>query len=68
MSDNQKFKEWIDSLPKKQISATVNRILEECCISRRTYYNWRIGSCKIPELAKKVINNIAQEISESQIF
>lgn len=59
MTANQKFKNWMDSIPYGEYSDIRQRVIDECKINPPTYGNWRNGSCTIPPLAQDVINEIA---------
>ena len=59
MTDNEKFKDWIDSTPVKEYKDLVDLVIEKCKISVYTYRNWRNKDITIPPLAKDVINEIA---------
>lgn len=59
MTDNEKFKKWMDSIPYGKYSDTRTRVIRECKISAATYGNWRNGTCLIPPLAKDIIIVIA---------
>ncbi|MDU1906436.1 MAG: hypothetical protein E6772_16825 [Dysgonomonas sp.] len=59
MTDNEKFKKWMDSIPYGDYSDVRARVIKECKIPASTYGNWRNGTCSIPPLAKDVIVNIA---------
>lgn len=59
MTDNQKFKKWMDSIPYGEYNDMRLRVINECKITPATYGNWRNGSCSIPPLAKEKLINIA---------
>ena len=44
------------------------RIIEECQISRVTFWNWRNGKTPVPFWAKEKINLITKEISGKEVF
>ena len=61
MTDNKKFKKWMDSIPYGKYHEIRARVINECKITPATYGNWRNGTCAIPPLAKDVIAVIAEE-------
>lgn len=59
ITDNKKFKDWIDSHPVKDHKDVIDLVIEKCKITKYTYQNWRNKNITIPPLAKDVINEIA---------
>lgn len=44
-----------------------DRIIEECHVSRQTFYNWSIGK-PMEKKFKPIINKISQEIYGKSVF
>ena len=44
------------------------RIIDECQISRVTFWNWRNGNTPIPFWAKEKINTITKQLSGKNVF
>ena len=59
MTDNEKFVKWMNSIPYGKYSDMRKKVIQECKISPEIYGNWRNGLCKIPELAKEKIVELA---------
>ena len=59
MTDNEKFKKWMDSIPYGKYHEVRARVINECKTTSATYGNWRNALCSIPPLAKDVIIKIA---------
>ena len=49
----------LNGVPHGDYRTVVNTIIEKCMINYTTFNNWRAGKCRIPELYKTTINNIA---------
>ena len=65
-TDGQKLTEWLESLPVRDYKLTIGKIVEKCFIKKSTLNNWRYDLCKIPPLAKPIIEEIAgKEIFET---
>lgn len=57
--DSRKLNEFLNGIPHGDYRNVINTIIERCMISYTTFNNWRAGKCRIPELYKSTINNIA---------
>ena len=57
--DGEKLTAFLNSVAQGEYRAVVNKILERCMISYATFGNWRSGKCRIPELHKSAISEIA---------
>ena len=64
MTANEKFKNWMDSIPYGMYNDVRKRVIKECKIPSSTYSNWRNGSCTIPLLAQEKIEALSEKISE----
>lgn len=62
--DSDLLKEWISGLTLGEYEKKIEMIVKRCFIKKSTFQNWRYGLCKIPALAKPIIN----EIAEKEIF
>lgn len=58
--DGVKLTAWLNSVPHGDYRQILATILEACMIPATTLNNWRKGNCRIPELHKAKINEIAQ--------
>jgi hypothetical protein len=45
-----------------------DRIIEECQITRATFYNWKNEKTPIPFWAKEKINEITKETLDKEVF
>ena len=57
--DALRLSEFLNSVPHGDYRAIVDKLLEVCMINYATFSNWRSGKCRIPELHKSKINEIA---------
>ena len=60
IDDGMKLSAFLMSVPHGDYRATVDAILQACMIPASTFRNWRKGYCRIPNLHKAKINEIAQ--------
>lgn len=44
-----------------ECSAIIDKIVAECKITRSTFFNWKYGICRIPQLHKDKIEEILGE-------
>ena len=58
--DGEKLTAWLNSVPHGDYRQILATIMEVCLIPATTLKNWRDGKCRIPELHKVKINEIAQ--------
>lgn len=59
LQDSKRLNEFLNGVPHGDYRTVVNTIIEKCMINYTTFNNWRAGKCRIPELYKTTINNIA---------
>lgn len=59
LSDSQILNDWLNTIPMGEYKCVQDRIINECKITKFTFYNWTSGKCRIPELAKDKILVIA---------
>ena len=59
LQDSQKLVEYLNGVPHGEYRMVIDQILEKCIINYTTFNNWRSGKCRIPELHKLAINEIA---------
>ena len=57
-SDNQKFREYMDSLTVADHRAMVDEIVKQCIVPRQKIYMWKNGAVKIAPIYKKIITEI----------
>lgn len=58
--DGEKLTAWLNSVPHGDYRQILAAILEACMVPVTTLDNWRKGKCRIPELHKTKINEIAK--------
>lgn len=61
MTDAQKLKNYLDSVPKKKYSGTKSLLVTSCKVEEYVFNNWLYGKCRIPALAKDKIEEIVGE-------
>jgi len=54
-----KFREWLDTIPTGQFNAIRFRVINECKITDQIFKHWKCGNSKVPVLAWPIINEIA---------
>ncbi len=59
--DSSALKAYLDGLSRGGKTYTIDKIVEECLVPRRTVYNWMHGLCRIPALYKCKIEEILGE-------
>jgi len=59
--DGQKFKAFLMSIPAGESHEMKRKIIEGCKIPYHTFSNWKQGLCRIPELHKAKIEEIAHK-------
>ncbi len=59
MNAAEKFKHYLESVPKSEYSGTRKQIAKKCYVSNSTISFWISGRVKIPPLAKPIIEEIA---------
>ncbi|MDR1116608.1 MAG: hypothetical protein LBL33_10790 [Tannerella sp.] len=58
-TDAQNLQKWINSIPVGEYRKKIDDVIAGCKIPRSTFYNWKFGLCRIPELHKDKIEEIA---------
>jgi len=58
-TDNQKLQEWLLTIPVGEYRTVINSLIKSCKVNKYIFGNWRYGPCRIPELAKDKIEEIA---------
>lgn len=58
-NDGERLKCYLLSLPVKESPRMVRLLAEECKVPVYTVNNWRNSRCRIPELAKDKIEEVA---------
>lgn len=53
------LKDYIDHIPYIEYAETKRKIIEGCMIKPHTLSNWMYGLCRIPDLHKAKIEEIA---------
>lgn len=61
MKANQEFREWYFSLSLGTYQSYKRKILDECLINPSKFNNWLTCKAKIPQLAKPIIESIAEK-------
>lgn len=59
LQDSKRLNEFLNGVPHGDYRTVVNTIIDKCMISYTTFNNWRSGKCRIPNLHKSTINEIA---------
>lgn len=57
--DTQQFRNWLNTVPRGQYTATVMRIMEACKVNNHKYRNWMSGKTAFTPLEKETINGVA---------
>jgi hypothetical protein len=58
-TDAENLQKWLMTLTLGEYKSVIDRIIEKCMINKHTFQNWRYGNCKVPPLAKPIIEEIA---------
>lgn len=61
LEDGKKLSSYLNTVSHGDYRATIQAILDGCMITNVTLANWRSGKCRIPELHKAKINEIAKQ-------
>lgn len=65
ITDGQKLKNYLSSVPKGEYSWTKQKLIRSCKVDLHTFNNWLYDRCRIPELAKeKIEETIGAKIFE----
>lgn len=62
--DAEKLRAFLNSVPYGELRAVVAALQKACMVPAYTLANWRSGRCRIPELHKAKIN----EVANRQVF
>lgn len=57
--DTQTFRDWLNTVPRGQYTATVARVIDVCKVNRHKYNNWMSGKTSFTPLEKEKINEVA---------
>ncbi len=57
--DAAALKEYLDHVPYIEYADTKKKIIEGCMIKPHTLSNWKYGLCRIPDLHKAKLEEIA---------
>lgn len=68
LTDAEKLRYWLDSVPRGEYNKQKSRLVEECLVSASTFNNWLYGKCRIPDSGKRDINRVTLEVSGEEIF
>jgi len=68
LTDAEKLRYWLDSVPRGEDNKQKSRLVEECLVSASTFNNWLYGKCRIPDSGKRDINLVTLEVSGEEIF
>lgn len=58
-TDSQLLRKYLLKLPVEEFSKMIRKMAEECMVPLSTFNNWQYGVCRIPDLAKHKIEEIA---------
>lgn len=61
---NEKFREYMDSLPIKKHTEAVQAIMKECLVNRNVVYDWKASRRRIAPIYQKTI----QQTLNTSIF
>lgn len=56
------LKSFMESLPRGNYKRIKDQIIKDCFISEAVWKNWLSGRTRVPELAKPIINSVAERI------
>jgi len=62
------FQAWINSVPTGKFPDVRKRIISECYITRANFSHWKLGATTPPPLKQLVINRIAREELNQEVF
>ena len=61
MEKKNALREWVYSLPYSEVNQKRDEIITRCKITPYVWLNWLAGRTPVPELAKPVVNDIANK-------
>lgn len=67
-NDAQILRNWLQSVPYRDYRAVREKMAAQCMVPKSTFNNWLNGLCRIPNLVKHTINNVASEYNNSIVF
>ena len=56
--DYEALADIFQNLDRTETVSLIDKIVYECKITRHTFFNWKYGVCRIPELHKDKIEEI----------
>lgn len=68
LTDAQILRSWLNKVPYGEYNAVRSKMVEKCMVTKQTFANWQQGLCRIPKLAKSVINTVAKDYNGTKIF
>ncbi|MBR6747216.1 MAG: hypothetical protein IKL83_07560 [Muribaculaceae bacterium] len=59
--ESKRLREYLETLSTTEHRFFVSDVIEKCGrgMSKKTFYNWKYGLCRIPLFAKKIIEETA---------
>ena len=59
--ESKRLREYLQTLSTTEHRFFVSYVMEKCGrqMSKKTFYNWKYGMCRIPLFAKKIIEEVA---------
>lgn len=57
-TDNECLSDYFSTLPREVMTPLISKITLYCKIPRQTFFNWKYGVCRIPDLYKDKIEEI----------
>ena len=67
-TDGQILHSWLQLVPYGDYNAVKAQMVAECMVSKQIFANWLYGYCRIPKLAKSVINAVAVKYNGTLVF
>ncbi len=59
LKSGMELRDYLNSLPVCQYKQMRERMMEACKVPYGTFNNWRNGACRIPELHKDMLEQVA---------
>lgn len=57
-SDYECLSDYFATLPREITSPLISKITSSCKVPRHTFFNWKYGVCRIPDLYKDKIEEV----------
>lgn len=57
--ERKELKEYIESIPYGDRSPFIKKVCEGCHLTRKHFYNWTAGLCRIPDACKAEMEKVA---------